>query len=475
MKNFLLLFLFSFFVLVSFGQSWSPIHGSSKYNYKLDTADYITHTVWVDSSEVIDNDSVFYLNRIVRTNKSCDSIIQFGWDQNAYCNLCRAWKNQPQFLQRTVHQNANGIFHFTDTLNFVIDVSAQVNETWTFDTTNSITAEVVSAELENIFGISDSVKTIILSSGDSIKLSKEYGITLFPDFSNQGTYYRLAGIENPDIGEKVPGFWEMYDYAVGGVLCMDGHGQDVDGPGYQITKRILTSKEVFPDKIKYGCFKIDTVNGGVGVGFFSSYTTTVTFVNSPNADYNAYNKQLITLGDGYYFCQLSKTNNKYVKSMGIPEIEWSDVHFKLSDSVPDLLIPAYSDIFNGSFDALEYMEGLGLYYYVGYCQSQCTNYYNYSYLEDGSTDPNFCLPFTISIEEVQTIHVNIFPNPATTELTISGYNPSHLKLCNTLGQTIAEASNSNKLWLGNLQQGLYLLQVFDKKGELVKTEKIVKK
>jgi uncharacterized repeat protein (TIGR01451 family) len=70
--------------------------------------------------------------------------------------------------------------------------------------------------------------------------------------------------------------------------------------------------------------------------------------------------------------------------------------------------------------------------------------------------------------------IKIYPNPTTSEITVIGYSAAYLKLSNILGQTVAEISKSNKLWLGNLPQGLYLLQLFDEKGGLVKTEKVVK-
>ncbi len=72
------------------------------------------------------------------------------------------------------------------------------------------------------------------------------------------------------------------------------------------------------------------------------------------------------------------------------------------------------------------------------------------------------------------VEISLFPNPATTQLTITGYTPAYLKLCNTLGQTVAEATNTTTLLLGTLPQGLYVLQVFDAKGGLVKAEKVVK-
>lgn len=78
------------------------------------------------------------------------------------------------------------------------------------------------------------------------------------------------------------------------------------------------------------------------------------------------------------------------------------------------------------------------------------------------------------IDDISSYPTTLFPNPASTEITIIGYSPAYLKLCNTLGQTILEANKTNKLWLGNLPRGLYLLQLFDEKGSLVKTEKVVK-
>lgn len=68
--------------------------------------------------------------------------------------------------------------------------------------------------------------------------------------------------------------------------------------------------------------------------------------------------------------------------------------------------------------------------------------------------------------------IKIYPNPVMSEITVSGYSPAYLKLCDAVGQTVAE-SKSNKLYVGNLSQGLYVLQVFDEKGQPVKTEKVI--
>jgi hypothetical protein len=91
-----------------------------------------------------------------------------------------------------------------------------------------------------------------------------------------------------------------------------------------------------------------------------------------------------------------------------------------------------------------------------------------SVIIEHSYDNPFC---GIGINEPEN-NFNIYPNPVTTELTVIGYNPAALKLCNAVGQTVAQ-SKSNKLYVGNLSQGLYVLQLFDSNGQQVKTEKVI--
>lgn len=79
---------------------------------------------------------------------------------------------------------------------------------------------------------------------------------------------------------------------------------------------------------------------------------------------------------------------------------------------------------------------------------------------------------TVGIEEEIPLFVIVYPNPAKTEITVSGYSPSYLKLVNTVGQTVSE-SKSNKVSVADLSDGLYVLQMFDAKGQQVKTEKVI--
>lgn len=78
----------------------------------------------------------------------------------------------------------------------------------------------------------------------------------------------------------------------------------------------------------------------------------------------------------------------------------------------------------------------------------------------------------VGINEIEGL-IKIYPNPVKSEITVNGYSPAYIMLSDAVGQTVAK-SPSNKLYVGNLSQGLYVLQLFDENGTLVKTEKLIK-
>ena len=69
------------------GQDWSPILPVEKMNYKHSDSAYITNTIWVDSVQIVDNDSLFYLNKIVKDVPDNPEIVL---------------RNQPQFLSTSI-------------------------------------------------------------------------------------------------------------------------------------------------------------------------------------------------------------------------------------------------------------------------------------------------------------------------------------------------------------------------------------
>lgn len=93
---------------------------------------------------------------------------------------------------------------------------------------------------------------------------------------------------------------------------------------------------------------------------------------------------------------------------------------------------------------------------------------------NGGGEPFSC-SFPLGISEEEMINnYQIFPNPFTSEININGKIPSRIKLINVNGETVAEATSTNQLYVGALANGIYVLQLYDKQGELLKIEKLIK-
>ena len=79
----------------------------------------------------------------------------------------------------------------------------------------------------------------------------------------------------------------------------------------------------------------------------------------------------------------------------------------------------------------------------------------------------------VSVEEIKGKNIKIYPNPAQTEIYIKADAPTILRLYDIFGREIKDCYE-NKLSIRELKKGLYILRVFDKNGNLLKTEKLIK-
>tara|TARA_B110000908_G_scaffold57698_1_gene70302 strand:- start:20099 stop:20923 length:825 start_codon:yes stop_codon:yes gene_type:complete len=237
-------------------QNWAPIKGQNKYNYSLGESDILSHTIWIDSSA--NNSS--YLNRIIRDIPDEDD-----YDLG----------NQTQFLMGEMESLENGIFHFKDSASFVILTQASLNQSWLYDTLNNVGAKVSSLEQNNVLGQNDSTKTIKLytingsdsiSTGDSIVLSKNYGIVQF--YSTEQRNYTLKGIEGQNqIGEQSLNFFDVFNFSVGDVFQYSISHYEVEHPGinpqttppneyYELSQSEVTSYQISGDTIIVGWKKV---------------------------------------------------------------------------------------------------------------------------------------------------------------------------------------------------------------------------
>lgn len=198
----IVLFVLCFSSIVSLtAQDWAPLRYADQtyaYRYSLDES---YRYVRVEEKSLEETDSLFHLNSIMRPCDTC------GRGEFIL-------RNQAHFLQKKIKKIDSGVYHFQDTGSFVIHAFAGLGEEWLFDTLANVSATVTSIEQETLWDQTDSVKTITLSSGETIRLSKQHGIIEFPAFGIGGSY-TLKGIQGKKLGIDLPMYKDFYDYNIG--------------------------------------------------------------------------------------------------------------------------------------------------------------------------------------------------------------------------------------------------------------------
>ena len=197
-------------------QNWQLLNKNYKYNYYRNNSEVIHSSVFAEAAFDMGNDSLFYMNTVVKDCDTCTQVIE---------DPVVAYYDQPQFLQKRVRKYRN-FYTFNIPHKFVINYKAGIDESWVFDSINSITAKVVSVSQSNLFGKSDSVKVIELSNNDTIVQSKNFGIVRF-DSRYDSVQYLLGGIDNI-IGETVPRFNDFFNFSVGDIFEYHGSSRGAE-------------------------------------------------------------------------------------------------------------------------------------------------------------------------------------------------------------------------------------------------------
>ncbi len=110
------------------------------------------------------------------------------------------------------------------------------------------------------------------------------------------------------------------------------------------------------------------------------------------------------------------------------------------------------------------------------------DYYSYDINNNVTLDSSYQLRHynTCSVagigEKNKTFEFSIYPNPTNSSLSInSSLDYNSIKIINSIGQTIITKENkSAPISVSNLIDGIYFIQLFDKKGIVLKTEKFIK-
>lgn len=457
-------------VVIVLGQSlqaqhWSPLKLNEKFNYNLNGLNFITNVIWTDSVKDQGGDSVFYLNRIVT---GCDTCYSFY-----------KWSEQPDFLKTRMIRYAGGVYNFRDPGSIVIKTFAKTGDTWLYDTLGNVQAQLISETVEPIFGTNDSVKEILLSTGYSIRLSKNHGLLQFP--TGEGSYiYFLEGIEGRNAGQLVPKFKEIYNFNVGDIFQYSGkHMMYGIGGGVGYLEKIkILGKDSSAGQYHYDILRIYS-SWALSIQGIPSDTThfyefdTLVFQDSVNHLANYYPNQIvenpidtITCGPNTcYFKVYPDVNQFYTKWIGA---------FNLGDDVASfvhgtyatpprpwfVLVPGqvmiYLNVFKPTLGNTSYrlmvFEYEGQRDLVGYIKNGDTTGYIYP--------DEFILQGTNSISAGEDLL--IYPNPAGEVLHIKGAAPlitAEIEIRNISGQLVKKVPYTITLDISNLIPGIYFVHI----------------
>ncbi|HRH70356.1 MAG TPA: T9SS type A sorting domain-containing protein [Flavobacteriales bacterium] len=199
--------LFASCVVATIGQAqdWALINPEYKYNYSNDGTDTIRHQVKVINSETLGAEiSVFQLNR---TAEYC-----------LWCGEgCDLRQGITQFMQGSCTATGTN-WQFNSPSALEIKATAALGEQWTFDQQNATVATVTSIVEGTMFGITDSIRTMVSELADTIVWSKNYGVLVW--HMHEDTRYQLIGIQGPDVGIIVPSISEFIPFQAGDIVEM---------------------------------------------------------------------------------------------------------------------------------------------------------------------------------------------------------------------------------------------------------------
>jgi hypothetical protein len=480
-KHILVLFLFSAFYAQS--QNWLPISAVDTYHYAIDTVDYPSHTIWVDSIEIIDDETIFYLNRIVTGCDTCNY-----W--NKEIRKKDPWKftgipdsaslvammNQPQFLQRSIIIDKNGNYILNDPNKNFIKVYEELDSSWVLDSNLSLSAKITKMDVQNVLGNSDSIKHILLSNGDSIILSKNHGIIYFPELYKGSFNYSLIGIQNRNLGERLPTAFDVYNYDIGdrfeinSIYSTPNHSQCIT-KNFKVLNRSIVANEIIyeVDGFRINCLTPPPnsfLSNAPVIYDFDRMNFDMHYLFSNNryieTSYMKINRVLISRDNSGNF--------KYIIG-GLYDRRTDEYHdfangiylYLPSEGTENLLFPIGLFTSNTSKSIRVYKKGLGEVlmkedlFESGY-RKQLRGYIKNGVKYGKITPYNI-----VSIENENHENLLIGPNPFFSYILISSENTKEVNLTifDVSGKTQiqSQVSTNNKIYLNNLSKGIYILKI----------------
>ncbi|MCA6361531.1 MAG: T9SS type A sorting domain-containing protein [Bacteroidetes bacterium] len=511
-KQLLILFLCLFAGVIN-AQRWTPVMLNDTFHYQKDGDAEISGSFFPVSYAASNGDTTFTFNKT-----GCINCLTFT--SGPSCDSCYGLQNLPAVVAGySIQKAVNGICTFTGSDTRILQTLAEVGDSWTFASTPAVTAQVISKTQTTILGQPDSVKTVLLSTGDTVVWSATHGIVQWPAAFASGQYYRLKGIENRNLGHQMLTMFDYYDFQTGDVFQYYGFSFE-PGSGQLITawsKYTVLQRQNYSDSIVY-TYEVyhssrsqqaaqmnipPTYSNTYNPGFVNVITNCASHhLNQPNHSlieprffnsYSYYPQRYWGCGDTmsgggvnewqYFHDSLNNPGAFFGEySMSGGPVAW----FPLSSTSDTLYgiepfsqnIPQWP-IFNMAIYA-RYVKGLGM---IEANWDQLFEYSRYEllmgYVKNGDTVGTVYPDtyFNLSTPENQLLAVRSFPNPANESLRIELEQPSgtaRIELLNLQGEVVEQFATTNTthtLSTASIPSGTYLLRVSNDTG--VRVQRVV--
>ncbi len=467
------IYLSSSFSSDLYSQDWNLLNSKFSYNYSVNNNRSII-TVRVDSLNIIETDTVYFLNRIVVDCDTCE----LSYDHMKY-----AWYDQPQFLQEQVRITGNS-FLFSYPGQFIIKINEKTAGSWLFDENNNIQATVMEETEGYVFGENDSIKIIGLSTGDSIIISKNYGIVKFGSIY-EDHIYKLIGINNI-AGESIPGLYDIMDFNVGDIFEFHGESWVTESDSKLFIEQIkILSRYESNDTIEYDIYgQYYERNYSAPISHwdphYHDYNKKLRYINSSGHPLNKSNNQLLSVDyvyhDGYnpfFDFKYSKLKcyrdekGQIVKSLGSSE-SWD--YFNVYDSANKIL-----DRIKFPMEAQEisYAPGLGEIYYDIRGFEWWSNARLEGYVKGNDTVgtiSDYVRLLSLNVTGIES-SVHLFPNPVrdVSVLELPGKETSFLvRIFNIHGKEVFNSTlkGSLKLYRNHFKPGIYIYKVSNQSTQI---------
>ncbi len=228
------------------GQNWHPFPANSIsiywFQYQLGDPDTLFFAARIDSTVAEGNDSAAYLYRLDRPGL----LNEPGVDCNGvpvYTHPVVYRLNVDHYLGRKMLRANDGVCRFVSSQGdtFHLRTLATLGASWTWSP--GVTATVTNIAAASVLGIPDSIKTISLTNGKEIILSREHGFvktySFLPFAEQMGQFpdidFHLWGIPGQNLGRDLPHTAKIHDFQAGDQICKYGDLRENSGHTYEWT------------------------------------------------------------------------------------------------------------------------------------------------------------------------------------------------------------------------------------------------